>query len=132
MSRTVTKQKGVILALAAGLFVSVGDRIIFAAVLGRPLIISDEFSSIFAAGLLVAIPFFVLAAWSPSHVVSWAVALVLTALLHGWMLGQGIAYQRAPDGSGVNMSVAMAMLASPLIIAVIAISTEAVVRKFGD
>jgi hypothetical protein len=49
---------------------------------------------------------------------------VVTAALHWWWLAKGIAYQQAPDGSGVDMFGAFIMLVSPLPIAALAIALD--------
>ncbi len=43
-------------------------------------------------------------------------------LLHWWWLSKGIAYQKASDGSGVDIFGALIMLLSPLPISALALS----------
>ena len=112
MKQLSYKQIKLPLGLAIGLLVSLGDRAIFAVALGRSLELSGEIDSIVSNALAVAIPFLVLAFRSSSRVASWVIAFALTAMVHGWWLSKGIAYQQSPDGSGVDMSGAFLMMAS--------------------
>lgn len=116
-------------ALTVGLLVSLGERIVFAVALDRRLDLS-EFGVIIFTGVLTALPFLYLALQASSRVVLWALALTLTMLAVAWQLSKGIAYQKAPDGSGIDLSVAVLMLFSPFAItAIVAAAHRGIVGR---
>ena len=77
---------------------------------------------------IVAIPFIVLTGRRSAHPLPWLTALALTIGLHGWWLAKGIAYQRAPDGSGVDMFGALIMLLSPIPITLLSLAARDIGR----
>lgn len=118
----------VILALTVGAAISIGERIVFAVVLDRQVDLS-EFDVLIMNAVLVAIPFLALALRPSRRVLPWAVAFVFTAALRWWWLAKGIAYQRAPDGSGVDMFGALLMLLSPFAIMAVALAVDRIERR---
>ncbi|MFM5894051.1 MAG: hypothetical protein ACKOQM_06410 [Novosphingobium sp.] len=105
---------------------------IFAFALRRQLDLIDEVDSIVMNAVLVTIPFFVLALRSFSHRASWVTTFALTALIHGWWMSKGIAYQQASDGSGIDMSGALLMLVSPLPIALFAFALDSAIQRHAQ
>lgn len=102
-----------LLALAAGIAIALGERLIFAAALDHSVDLS-EVDSLALNAALTAVPFLYLA-FRPRRLL-WLIALCATVTVHGWWLAKGIAYQRAPDGTGVPMFGVLLMLFSPFAI----------------
>ncbi|MFC3581920.1 hypothetical protein [Sphingomonas hylomeconis] len=115
-------------ALALGVVVSVGERAVFAASLGREIDLS-EIDVLTMNMVLVAIPFLALALRSSKRLAPWAFALAATVGLRWWWLAKGIAYQRGPDGSGVDMFGALLMLLSPFAITAVALVIDRIVQR---
>ena len=115
------------LALAIGLAVPIAERLIFAAALHRSIDLSEP-DVLAMNAVIVAIPFIVLNGRRSAHALPWLTALALTIGLHWWWLAKGIAYQRAPDGSGVDMFGALVMLVSPVPITLLALATRDIGR----
>jgi len=65
-----------------------------------------------------------LAARRSGRLLPWLITFAVTAALHWWWLAKGIAYQRAPDGSGVDMLGAFIMLVSPLPLTALAMALD--------
>lgn len=115
------------LAIIIGIVVVAADRLLFAYSLHRAVDISEPGIMVMNV-LLVAAPFAFLACrgtflWPP-----WLVGLIPTIWLNWWWLQKGIAYQKAPDGSGVDMFGALMMLLSPLAITALCVFVDAKLR----
>ncbi|QCB38914.1 hypothetical protein E5554_14385 [Sphingobium sp. PAMC28499] len=103
------------LAVTLGFVIQGADRVLFSSALGRPVAI-DEPSIFVLNALFTAMPLIALAFQGRQHVVPWLAGLGVSAWLTWWWLQKGIAYQRNPDGSGVDMGGAFAMLLAPFVI----------------
>ena len=106
-----------LLALTLGIVTVLAERLIFAAALARTVDL-DEVDVLGLNAALAAIPFVYLA-FRPRRL-PWLAAVAATAAVHGWWLAKGIAYQRAPDGTGVPILGAVLMLLSPFAIFLLA------------
>ena len=103
------------LALGIGIVVQWGQEVLFSRALGRPLTLGEP--DVFAwNAFFTAMPLLALALQERQHVVAWVVGLAPSVWLTWWWLQKGIAYQRNPDGSGVDMGGAMIMLVAPFVI----------------
>jgi hypothetical protein len=102
-----------LLALMLGSITALGERLLFAAALGRPVHFG-EFDVLALNAALTAIPFLYLA--FRRRILLWLVAILATVAVHGWWLAKGITYQMAPDGTGVPMFGVLLMLLSPFAI----------------
>ena len=111
------------IALSVGIIFAIAERFVFASALGRPVDLT-ELDVLVMNAALVSIPFLVLATRRSGRLLPWLMTLVVTAALHWWWLAKGIAYQQAPDGSGVDMFGALIMLVSPLPITALAIALD--------
>lgn len=116
------------LAIAIGTVFTLGERLIFAATLERPIDLMEP-DVLVMNTLLVAVPFLLLAKRSSARALPWLVALAVTGWVRWWYLSMGIEYQKAPDGSGVPMFEAMVMLISPLPISALAVVTDNILRR---
>ncbi len=116
-------------AICLGAFVVVADRLLFATMLGRPTNFSEPFVLVIN-GLLIAAPFAWLAYRGSTRLIPWLAGIAFTFWLHWRWLLNGVAYQRAPDGSGVPMSFALLMLVSPIFIGLACAWLNEVVRQF--
>jgi hypothetical protein len=105
----------VAVALCIGLGIAIGERILFNHALGRPLEI-DEPVAILMRGLLTAAPFLNLSLRGKQYVLPWFVGVASSGWLSWWLLQKGIAYQRNPDGSGVDMGAVVIVLLAPFAI----------------
>ncbi len=103
------------IALSIGYGIASLDRLLFSQALGRPLEINEPVVFV-VDGLLTALPFLALSLAGKQHVTPWIVGLSTSIWLTWWWLQKGIAYQRAPDGSGVDMGGALIMLLAPFLI----------------
>ena len=112
------------IAIAIGVAVALGERFVFATALGRPVDL-DEGDVLVMNAALVSIPFLILAVRSSARLVSWVVIFLVTVALHWWWL----AYQQAPDGSGVDMFGALLMLFSPLPLAALALALDVAITR---
>ena len=100
-----------LVALCIGLGIAIGERILFNHALGRPLEI-DEPVAILMRGLLTAAPFRNLSLRGKQYVLPWFVGVASSGWRSWWLLQKAIAYQRNPDGSGVDTgAVVFVMLA---------------------
>ena len=106
------------LALVIGTTVTLGERVVFAFALSRDIDLSEA-GVLITNGVLVALPFAYLALCGCTRSFPWLLGLTLTLAVRWWWLADGIAYQRAPDGSGANIGGAMLMLLSPFVITAI-------------
>ncbi|OWK30800.1 hypothetical protein [Sphingomonas mucosissima] len=106
------------LALVIGTIVSVGERVVFAISLNRAVDLSEA-GVIASNAVLTAFPFFYLAVRNSVRALPWLLGIMLTLAATGWWLSKGIAYQKAPDGSGVDMFGAMIMFLAPFAITAI-------------
>ncbi|WP_242122015.1 hypothetical protein [Sphingomonas lacusdianchii] len=119
----------IVLAIVIGAAVSIGERLIFAAALSRDIDLS-EIGVVTTNAVLTAFPFLYLALRSSTRLLPWLLGLTLTLAANGWWLAKGIAYQRAPDGSGVDMFGALLMLLSPFIVtAIVAVLDRPAARR---
>lgn len=116
-------------AICFGAFVVVADRLLFATLLGRPADFSEP-DVLIVNGLLAAAPFLLLAYRGSKRLLPWLTGMVLTLWLWWRWLENGVAYQRAPDGSGVPMGFALFMLVSPAFIGVVCAWLDEVLRHF--
>ena len=103
------------LAVAQGFVVQSADRVLFSNALGRPFAI-DEPSIFVLNALFTAMPLIALGFQVRQHVAPWLAGLGVSAWLTWWWLQKGVAYQRNPDGSGVDMGGAVLMLLAPFAI----------------
>ena len=107
----------VLLAVMAGIAVTLGEDLIFAAALNRSVDL-DEVDVFAQRAALTAIPFLYLAL-RPRRL-PWFVAAAAAAAVHGWWLATGIAYRMGHQGGGVPVLGAVLMLLSPFAILVLA------------
>lgn len=114
-------------AICFGAFVVVADRVLFATMLDRPPDFSEPVVLV-VNGLLAAAPFVWLAYRGSKRLLPWITGMVLTAWLWWRFLQDGVAYQRAPDGSGVDMAFALLMLVSPAFIGAVCVWIDQVLR----
>lgn len=105
------------IAVALGFGIQVADRVVFSNALGRPFTIAEPTIFVWNA-LFTAMPLMALAFQTRQNVVPWLAGLGVSAWLTWWWLQKGIAYQRNPDGSGVDMGGALIMLLAPFAITV--------------
>jgi hypothetical protein len=118
----------ILLALAIGALFSIGDHLIFAAALHRPVDLSEP-DVIAVNAILAAIPFAFLAMSSSRRALPWVIVFAATVCLRWWWLSKGIAYQRASDGSGVDIGGALLMLVSPLPLTGLALAANLMFRR---
>ncbi|GGE82045.1 hypothetical protein [Sphingomonas prati] len=109
----------ILVALAAvlGFGIQCAERLMFSNSLGRPIAIDEPIIFVWSA-LFTALPLMVLAFQARQHVLPWLAGLGVSLWLAWWWLQKGIAYQRNPDGSGVDMGGAIMMLLAPFAITV--------------
>ena len=117
-----------VLAVVIGAIFPLSEQIIFAAALKRPMDLSEPDVLVMNA-VLVAIPFLLLATRYSARALPWLLTFAVTAWLHWWWLSKGIAYQKAPDGSGVDMFGALIMLFSPLPLGLFAMITDGISKR---
>jgi hypothetical protein len=117
-----------IIAVTIGVIVVVGDALVFGYLLGRPADFSDP-DVLIINTVLTAIPFLILAYRGSRRLIPWLAGLGMTVGLWWHALQKGVAYQRAPDGSGVDMGLALLVLVSPAIIAVICVAIDEALRQ---
>jgi hypothetical protein len=103
------------LAVGVGFGVQWADNLLFSRALGRPLIIDEPGVFVWNA-LFTAMPLLAMALQRRQHVVAWLAGFAPSVWLTWWWLQKGIAYQRNPDGSGVDIGGALIMLVSPFAI----------------
>ena len=115
-------------ALCIGVAVVVADTVLFSRMLERPLDLSEPVVLLVNA-LLTAVPFLWLAYRGSHRWLPWVVGLGLTLWLWWRWLQAGVAYQRAPDGSGVDMAFAFLMLISPLLIGAVCVWIDEVLKR---
>jgi hypothetical protein len=106
------------IAICIGIGIAGTSTVLFNQALGRPVVI-DEPVVFGINALLIALPFLALSSQEKQHAVPWLVGLVSSASLAWWWLQKGVAYQRNPDGSGVDIGGAIIMLLSPFVITVV-------------
>lgn len=116
-------------AICLGAFVVVADRLLVATMLDRPTDFSEPVVLVIN-GLLIAAPFAWLAYRGSARLIPWLAGIAFTFWLHWRWLLNGVAYQRAPDGSGVPMGFALFMLVSPVFIGLACAWLDEVVRQF--
>lgn len=105
----------VALAVALGFVIQVTDRVLFCNALGRPVVIDEPI--VFALNaLLTAMPLIALAIQAREHITPWLAGIGASAWMTWWWLQKGIAYQRNPDGSGVDIQGALIMMLAPFAI----------------
>lgn len=102
-------------ALVLGFGVQGAITVLFCKALSRPISIGEPIGFVLNA-LLTAMPLIALALQKRQHFVLWLASLGVSTWLAWWWLQKGIAYQRNPDGSGVDMGGAMIMLLAPFAI----------------
>jgi hypothetical protein len=105
----------VLIAVALGFGIEVASRVMFSNALGRSFNIDEPIIFVLNA-LFTAMPLIALAFQTRQSVVPWLAGLGVSAWLTWWWLQKGIAYQRNPDGSGVDMGGAFVMLFAPFAI----------------
>ncbi len=117
--QNLSKNRGLaVVAIAIGAVVTIGHEVIFSVSLNRPFD-NSELPTLLLRSLLVAVPFLLLARRASHRPLSWLLGLIPTVWLQWWWLQKGIAYQTAPDGSGVDMVGALIMVMAPFAIAVV-------------
>lgn len=112
------KLKLLALAVVVGIAIPLAEQLIFAAVLGRSPSFAEADALVMNA-VLTAIPFLFLAFLRPRRL-PWLIAIGATVVVRGGWLAQGIAYQMAPDGTGVPIFGAVLLLFSPFAILILA------------
>jgi hypothetical protein len=86
----------------------------FSLLTGRPLNLAEEWFNFLVQMGIVAAPFALMALAGIGNKWPWLAGLGLTLALWGYYLFEGVSYQWHPDGSGVNIGLAMIMLLSPI------------------
>ena len=114
-------------AICFGAFVVIADVILFAWMLDRSPNFSEPIA-LFINGLLTAAPFLWLAYRRSNRLLPWLIGIALTLWLWWRWLQNGVAYQRAPDGSGVDMGFALLMLVSPIFIGAVCVWIDDLLR----
>lgn len=115
-------------ALAIGAIIAVAERALFDWLLDRPLDFSQP-DALLGNTFMVALPFLILAFRGSNRVLPWLVGLAITLWIRWHALQSGVAYQRGPDGSGVDMGLALLMLVSPAFIAAVCIAIDRPLRR---
>jgi hypothetical protein len=115
-------------ALAIGAVIAVAERVLFGWLLDRPPDFSGP-DALIGTVFIVAIPFLVLALRGSNRVLPWLVALAITLLIRWHALQMGVAYQRAPDGSGVDMGLGLLMLVSPAFVVAVCVAIDRPIRR---
>lgn len=108
----------VTIAICTGIVIAGADAVLFNQALGRPVKI-DEPIVFGINALLIALPFLALSVQGKQHVAPWLLGVGFSTSLAWWWLQKGVAYQRSPDGSGVDMGGAIIMLLAPFGIMVV-------------
>jgi hypothetical protein len=103
------------ISVVVGFGVQGADRVLFSNALGRLVVIEEPIIFVLNA-LFTALPLIALALQARQHVAAWLAGFATSALLSWWWLQKGIAYQRNPNGSGVEMGGAITMLLAPFVI----------------
>lgn len=116
------------LALGVGALVAVAESALFGWLLDRPIGF-PALDALLMNTILVAVPFLLLSSRGSTRLLPWIAGLAVTLWLRWHALQQGVAYQRAPDGSGVDMGLGLLMLVSPAFIAVICIAIDEMLRR---
>jgi hypothetical protein len=117
-----------LLSVSIGAAVVLADRLLFGWFLGRPVDWSEPVALLVNA-VLVSVPFIALAYRGSRRLAPWLLGFALTAALWWHALQKGIAFQRAPDGSGVDMDLAFMMLLSPAFIAAASVGVDEALRR---
>ena len=115
-------------AIMIGPLVVIADKLLFAHLLERSADFSEPMVLVINAAL-VSVPFLLLAYRGSKRFIPWLAGMSLTLWLWWHALQKGVAYQRAPDGSGVDMALALLMLVSPAIIGVICVAIDEALRR---
>jgi hypothetical protein len=115
-------------AICFGAFVAVANVELFASMLNRPPDYSEP-DVLVVHALLAAAPFMVLGYRGSKRLIPWVTGILLTVWLWWRWLMDGVAYQRAPDGSGVNMGFAFLMLISPVFIGAVCVWIDEIIRQ---
>lgn len=120
------------LLFAISLFIGIGiigvGEVLYCEALGRPIEVQEPIISAINA-LLTALPFLALSARGKQHLMTWTLGIIPTLWLAWWWLQKGIAYQRSPDGSGVDLGGAVLMLFSPFVITVACLIIDEQLRR---
>lgn len=103
------------IAVALGFGIEGATEILFSSALGRQIVV-DEPIVFLVNALLSAMPLIALACQDRQHFAPWALGFGVSGWLAWWWTQKGIAYQRNPDGSGVDMGGAVIMLLAPFVI----------------
>ena len=101
-------------ALFLGYGIIAADALLFNLALNKPF--SIDGAAFVLKGLLISVPFLVLASRKNQHLIPWVLAFMFSAGVTLWWLDKGIAYQRNPDGSGVDIFGALIFLLAPFVI----------------
>ena len=118
MTTGFTRLLLLLVAAVIGFTVVAGESVLYSALTGRPWTVSGDFDLWTVA--IVATPYVVLAVLPATRLAPWAVALALTISLWGWWLYSTVNYYRHPDGSGADIGTGILLIASPLVISVVA------------
>ena len=90
------------IALCIGFGIVGADRLFFGLALSRTIELGE--TDVFVVnGLLTSMPFLALSLRQMQHVTPWIIGLVWSSWLAWGWLQKGVAYQRHPDGSGVDL-----------------------------
>jgi hypothetical protein len=114
-------------AIFVGAFVVIADAVLFGALLHRDPDFSEPVVLV-VNSILVAVPFLLLAYRGSTRLLPWLTGIALTLWLWWRFLQDGVAYQRAPDGSGVDMAFALLMLISPAFIGALCVWIDMAMR----
>lgn len=117
-----------IAAVTFGAFMVIADRALVGALLDREPDFSDPVVFVLN-GLLAAVPFLWLCYRGSTRLLPWLTGIALTLWLWWLYLKGGVAYQRAPDGSGVPMDFALFMLVSPAYIGALCVWIDVLMRN---
>jgi hypothetical protein len=119
---------GCLAALVIGLIAVGGTFAGLALFAGRSPDLSEEWPILLFNVLMVAAPFGLLALCGIRTRLPWAVGIVLTLGLWGWLLLDAVA---AAPGRGANIGLGLIMLVSPILVAAAAFAAHALQQRKG-
>lgn len=103
-------------ALAIGLFTVAGIAAAFAVATGHRPDLALEYPVFLTRTAMVAAPFLLLALLNVRRRRPWLLGAVLTLLVWGYYVFEGLGSQSGGDRGGMSISLALAILASPIVI----------------
>jgi hypothetical protein len=111
------------IALCIGFGIVGADRVLFGLALGRTIELG-EIDVFIVNSILTSLPFLALSFRQKQHVTPWIIGLVWSSWLAWGWLQKGVAYQRHPDGSGVDLGGALIMLFAPFFITAVCLAID--------